>query len=304
LKSIIKSILKKLPFVGKIYRDYVLLNENACYAPGHFYSPVVDVKEIKKREEIIWSHRKSLSIPGIELNTEEQLKLVENFSRYYHDMPFKDLKSENLRYYFDNKYYSYTDASVLYFMMRHFQPKRIVEVGSGYSSAVMLDTNELFFDNNIKLTFVEPYPDRLKGLLKSGDNKFVELLEDNVQNVDLNIFMQLEAGDFLFIDSSHVSKTDSDLNHLLFIVLPVLKPGVMIHFHDIFYPFEYPAAWVLAGRNWNEDYLLRSFLMYNSNFKIEFFADFLHKHYANCFTELPLLYKNSGACMWIKKMKV
>ena len=189
-------------------------------------------------------------------------------------------------------------------MMRHFQPKRIVEVGSGYSSAVMLDTNELFFDNNIKLTFVEPYPDRLKGLLKSGDNKFVELLEDNVQNVDLNIFMQLEAGDFFFIDSSHVSKTDSDLNHLLFIVLPVLKPGVMIHFHDIFYPFEYPAAWVLAGRNWNEDYLLRSFLMYNSNFKIEFFADFLHKHYANCFTELPLLYKNSGACMWIKKMKV
>ena len=188
MKSIIKSILKKLPFVGKIYRDYVLLNENACYAPGHFYSPIVDVKEIKKREEIIWSHRKSLSIPGIELNTEEQLKLVENFSRYYHDMPFKDLKSENLRYYFDNKYYSYTDASVLYFMMRHFQPKRIVEVGSGYSSAVMLDTNELFFDNNIKLTFVEPYPDRLKGLLKSGDNKFVELLEDNVQNVDLNIF--------------------------------------------------------------------------------------------------------------------
>ncbi len=302
MKSIIKSVLKKLPFVGKIYHDHVILSENACYKPGHFYSPIVDVKEIKKREDVIWSYRNALSIPGIELNLDEQLKLVEKFYQYYQDIPFKDLKSENLRFYFDNTYYSYTDASVLYFMIRHFQPKRIVEVGSGYSSAVMLDTNELFFDNNINLTFVEPYSDRLKGLLKFGDNKFVNLLEAKVQTVDLNVFMQLEAGDILFIDSSHVSKTDSDLNHLLFVVLPILKPGVLIHFHDIFYPFEYPASWVLGGRNWNEDYLLRSFLMYNSNFKIEFFADYLHHHYGSCFDKMPILYKNTGGCMWLRKM--
>lgn len=298
----IKSVLKKLPLFGKVYSNYILYKENACYAPAHFYSPIVDVKEIKNREDIIWSYRNLLTIPGIDLNIDEQLNLVEKFYQYYDEMPFKDLKSENLRYYFDNNYYSYTDASVLYFMIRHFQPKRIVEVGSGYSSAVMLDTNELFFDNNIKLTFIEPYPDRLKGLLKSDDKKYVDLIETKVQTADLNLFMQLEAGDILFIDSSHVSKTDSDLNHLLFVVLPILKPGVIIHFHDIFYPFEYPAAWVLEGRNWNEDYLLKSFLMYNSNFKIQFFADYLHLHYENCFDKMPILYKNTGGCIWLTKL--
>ena len=291
----------KLPIVGKIYRDYSILNENACFPPGHFYSPIVNVKEIIKREKFIWSRRESLSIPAIDLHLNDQLMLVENFYQYYQEIPFSEQKSANLRYYFDNKYYSYTDASILYFMIRHYQPKRIVEVGSGYSSAVMMDTNELFFNNKIQLTFIEPYPDRLNELIKTDDYSIVNLLESNVQNVDLNIFKQLDKGDFLFIDSSHVSKTDSDLNHLLFEVLPVLKPGVMIHFHDIFYPFEYPKKWVLEGRNWNETYLLRTFLMYNSVFKIELYADFLHTHYSDCFVKLPLLYKNTGACLWLQK---
>ncbi len=291
----------KLPIVGKIYRDYSILNENACFPPGHFYSPIVNVKEIKKREKFIWSRRESLTIPAIDLHLNDQLKLVEKFYPYYQELPFRDQKSEKLRFYFDNEYYSYTDASILYFMIRHYRPKRIVEVGSGFSSAVMLDTNELFFNNNIQLTFIEPYPERLKELIRPSDYNFVNLLETNVQDVDLSVFQQLEEGDFLFIDSSHVSKTDSDLNHLLFEVLPILKPGVMIHFHDIFYPFEYPEKWVLEGRNWNEIYLLRTFLMYNSTFKIELYSDFLHSHYSECFAKLPLLYKNTGACLWLQK---
>ena len=302
MKSLIKAILKNLPFVGKIYRDYALLNENACFPPGHFYSPIINVKEIKERADIIWSERDSFQVLGVELNAEIQLSLVENLSAFYSEIPFKEEKSENLRYYFDNKYYGYTDASVLYFMIRHLKPKRIVEVGSGFSSAVMMDTNELFFNSSIQLTFIEPYPDRLKSLLKKDDNDVVNIIESKVQLVDLNIFKQLEAGDVLFIDSSHVSKTDSDLNHLLFEVLPILKPGVMIHFHDIFFPFEYPKSWVLQGRNWNEIYLLRAFLMYNSSYKIEFYADFLHMHFADCFANLPLLYKNTGSCLWIRKI--
>ncbi len=301
MKSFIKSIIKKLPIVGRIYSDYTLLNENACYPPGHFYSPIIDVKEIKKNEKTIWSRRDQLSVPGVNLNESDQLGLVKNFLPFYNEIPFKDSKVGSLRFYFDNKYYGYTDASVLYFMMRLHRPKRIIEVGSGYSSAVMMDTNELFFNNEIQLTFIEPYPERLKGLLKQEDHKSVNIIESIVQTVNLDIFKQLEAGDFLFIDSSHVSKTDSDLNHLLFEVIPVLKPGVFIHFHDIFFPFEYPAKWVFAGRNWNEDYLLRSFLMYNSKFEIKFFADYLHHHHSKCFENMPLLYKNTGACMWLKK---
>ncbi|MFN0188040.1 MAG: class I SAM-dependent methyltransferase [Bacteroidia bacterium] len=301
MKSILKAVLIKLPFVGNEFREYFLLRDNSCFSPGHFYSTIVDVKEIEKREKYIWSRRDSLSIPAIDLHLNDQLNLVNEFYQYYQEMPFTDKKLAQLRFYFDNDYYSYTDASVLYFMMRHCRPKRIIEVGSGFSSAIMLDTNQLFFDNKIQLTFIEPFPERLKMLIRADDYNFVNLFESNVQSVDLNIFKQLEEGDFLFIDSSHVSKTDSDLNYLLFEVLPLLKPGVMIHFHDIFYPFEYPKKWVQEGRNWNEIYFLRAFLMYNPVFKIELFVDYLHAHHSECFAKLPLLYKNTGGCMWIKK---
>jgi len=301
LKNKIKSILKKIPFFGKVYRDYVLLNENSCHPPGHFYSPIINVQDVKKRANEIWAKVDKKSIQGVNLNVEGQLNLLADFAEYYADLPFEDMKSEKLRYYYDNPYYGYTDAIVLYSMMRKFKPKRIVEVGSGFSSAVMLDTNEMFFNNAIQLTFIEPFPDRLNSLLRKGDRDSVKVVESIVQTVDLEIFKRLEVGDFLFIDSSHVSKTDSDLNHLMFEVLPILKPGVIIHFHDVFYPFEYPKNWVFSGRNWNEDYILHTFMMYNSSFSILLFADYLHRHHQDAFAEMPLLFKNTGACMWIKK---
>src|SRR5690606_33895195 len=100
--------------------------------------------------------------------------------------------------------------------------------------------------------------------------------------------------DILFVDSSHVLKTGSDVNHLLFQILPILKKGVLVHFHDIFYPFEYPKEWILSGRSWNEIYALRAFLTYNSNFKILLFSHFIHKKHSLAFGKMPLAYKNWG----------
>ena len=94
-----------------------------------------------------------------------------------------------------------------------------------------------------------------------------------VQNVKLIEFEKLEPNDLLFIDSSHISKIGSDLNYLLFEVLPSLKPGVIIHFHDILYPFEYPYEWIEKGIYWNEAYLLKAFLMHNKNYEILLFND-------------------------------
>jgi hypothetical protein len=98
-----------------------------------------------------------------------------------------------------------------------------------------------------------------------------------------------------------VVKTGSDLYHILFNILPVLKPGVYIHFHDIFFPFEYPKAWVMAGRNWNENYVLRAFLMYNEKFRVRLFSDYLYKKHTVAYWDLPLAYNVQGTSLWIEK---
>jgi predicted O-methyltransferase YrrM len=186
-------------------------------------------------------------------------------------------------------------------MLRHLKPERVIEIGSGFSSALMLDVNEHFLENKTELTFVEPFPKRLNSLLTELDAKQTNIVEALVQEVDLNIFKRLEKDDILFIDSSHIVKTGSDLHHIFFNILPIINSGVYIHFHDVFYPFEYPKTWVLNGFNWNEDYFLRAFLMYNSDFEIVLFSDYLHKFHKTAFKSMPMSYNNTGGNLWLVK---
>lgn len=280
----------------------ILPDKYKTYVPlGHYYSPFPDMEQIKKNEKRIWG-RIPETIKGINLNRDEQVGLLGEFSRYYSEMPFKDHKQEGLRYYFVNPSYSYADAIFLYSMIRHLRPNRIIEVGSGFSSCVTLDTNKLFFDNKIDCTFIEPFPDLLHSLITKDDKMATKIIPHNIQDVSLEAFSELQANDILFIDSTHVSKIDSDVNYIFFEVLPSLKSGVYIHFHDIFYPFEYPKEWVFEGRGWNEDYILRAFLQYNNDFRIIFFNDFLCRFYKDIIREkMPLCLKNTGGAIWIKK---
>ncbi len=296
-KGKIKEILNKLPYVKTLYKQSI----NCCYPNGHYYSPVFSIEDVKKREVEIWKKREVVGISGIDLKTEDQKKLIFQFTKFYAEMPFKSEKQLNIRFQFKNGYYSYTDGIILYSIIRHFKPKRIIEIGSGYSSMVMLDTNELFFNNQIDLTFIEPYPERLYSLMKEDDKNQSTVIESDVQLIPLAVFEKLEAGDILFVDSTHVSKTGSDVNYILFEILPVLKKGVLIHFHDVFYPFEYPKEWVFQGINWNEDYILKAFLMYNEKFQIKLFSEYLHKHHKEVFEEMPLCYNCAGGNLWIEK---
>jgi Methyltransferase domain len=297
IKSYFKSILNKLPYVKTLYKHSL----NSAYPSGHYYSPIVSIDEIRQREKDIWKLREVDGVEGINLNFNEQKKLLIQLSEFYNCVPYIFKKDLKLRYQFRNGYYDYTDCIILFSMINNFKPKRIIEIGSGFSSAIMLDTNEFFFDNKISLTFVDPYPERLFSLMKDYDTENCRIVKSDLQLISLDVFKELEQGDFLFIDSTHVSKTGSDVNYILFEILPILVNGVHIHFHDIFYPFEYPKEWVYKGLNWNEDYILRAFLMYNQDFKIEFFADYLHKHYSSLFNQMPLCYKNTGGNLWIVK---
>jgi hypothetical protein len=273
---------------------------NDLYPPGHFYSAVFSIEELKLRKEKIWKGTDNPHVSGIDMNAEGQLELVNSLSKYYDEMPF-GRESEGLRYHFENDFYSYTDGIILYSMMRHFQPKKIIEVGSGHTSALMLDTKERF-NMNTELMFIEPFPDRLYSLLRESDKRQCQVNVCPVQEADPSLFAALQPNDILFIDSSHVFKTGSDLHYLFFEVFPVLQTGVVLHFHDIFFPFEYPQKWIFEGRNWNENYFLRAFLTNNNAFKILVFAHFLHLHHRYIFKDMPLCYKNGGGNLWLQKM--
>lgn len=270
---------------------------------GHYYSPIPDINDIREKESSIWGFKPE-KLGGIDLNVEEQLQYFESFKDFFPDMPFKATKSGGLRFYYSNPMYGWGDALILYSMMRKLHPRKIVEVGSGFSSCVLLDTNELFFQNNIELVFIEPDPDRLMSLIKKDDLKRNSLIQCKLQDTNIKEFTCLQNNDILLIDSSHVSKIDSDVNHLFFDILPALSPGVYVHFHDIFYPFEYPAYWIYEGRAWTEAYLLRAFLQYNNSFKIVLFFQYLVEFHKELFEKYaPSDLKNRGGNIWLKKIK-
>jgi hypothetical protein len=273
--------------------------------PGHFYSPIQSLDEVREREaaDPDLFKRSPEQFPGIDLNPEKQLELLRSFQQFYAEQPFTAEKQEGLRYFFENPNYSYSDAIFLHCMIRHACPQTIVEIGSGYSSCVILDTNKRFFDHSIRCTFIEPYPDLLHSLIETEDSDRVEILAQKLQNIPLSRFAALQAGDILFIDSTHVSKFDSDLNYIFFEILPNLNSGVYIHFHDIFYPFEYPRSWIYEGRAWNEIYLLRAFLQYNNCFEVLLFNTYLEHVYESFFQQqMPLCLKNRGGSIWLKKL--
>jgi len=269
---------------------------------GHFYSPLPDINEIVVKSDLLFN-RESNNISGINLQEREQLELLDQLSHYYNEVPFSETPENSTRYFYQNVFFSYGDSIILYSLLRHYRPRQIIEVGSGYSSAVMLDVNDLFLDKSIYFTFIEPYPNRLLKFLNSKDKSKNTIIKRPLQEVSLDLFMSLNEGDILFIDSSHVVKIGSDVAYLFFNIFPRLKSGVIIHIHDIFWPFEYPREWYLKGRAWNEAYFLRAFLQFNDTFEIVYFNSFMAKtHFDIIKKKMPLCLKVPGASLWIKKL--
>jgi hypothetical protein len=314
IASLLKAIAKKsatgLPFVGPRF-DLYSRWRSLPHAPGHYYSPIPDIEDIKAAEGEIWRRENTKEIPGIDLNEQGQLQLLDLLTQYHSQQPFTEHKTADRRYYFANDFFSFSDGIFYYCMLRHLKPKRVIEIGSGFSSCVLIDTNELFFDSAIHCTFIDPDPERLYGLLRAADFSKIEVVSKRLQDIGLGCFSELSAGDILFVDSSHVSKTGSEVNTILFDILPSLPAGVHIHVHDIFYPFEYPREYVYRQWAWNELYLLRAFLCYNREFRISIFPSFLERFHGDRLQKaLPLTWRHPpdwpmlrGASLWIERVQ-
>ena len=255
-----------------------------------------------------WTNDSTLRFDGAEwwehvnLRPGDQRSYYEDLLDRFPVLPFPRQKTDSYRYFTENDWFPLSDAFTLSGVIRREKPHRIVEVGSGFSSAVMLDTLDQTH-GSAAVTFIEPYPDRLYSLLSPHDRFIATILVRRVQEVSLSVFDQLEAQDLLFIDSSHVCKIGSDVTFILLRILPRLKPGVLVHFHDIFYPFSYPAAWIREGRAWNESLVLRAFLVGNPQFQIVAFNSYVGFLFPDVFRDrFPAFLNNTGQSLWIRKV--
>jgi predicted O-methyltransferase YrrM len=281
------------------YQQQRVFNHRLWVPPGHFYSPIVNLAELRSAAARVFD--RSRRPADIDLNDEGQLALARVIGSFAADLPFTPTKQDGFIYYYENDFYSYGDAIVLASLMRHLKPKRIVEFGSGFSSCLMIDINQHYFDGKIECTFVDPYAENVRKLLGEG-GRTAHIIQSRAQDIDLDLVRALEQDDILFIDSTHVAKAGSDVNFHLFETLPALRAGVYIHFHDIWYPFEYPEEWFfLENRSWNEAYALRAFLMHNLNYSIEFFSHFVAEVHPEVTATIRDFDRNCGGAIWLRK---
>jgi methyltransferase family protein len=237
--------------------------------PGHFYSPLTSSADARRALA-----RDGSAPGGVNLREREQLTLAAHFR------PVLEAPLPGPRYRPGNQMYSTGDAAVYRAMLQYLRPAKIIEAGSGYSTAIALDeagADPAFAD--LAVSCIEPYPDRLLGLLRPGDRERLTLLRQPVQDVPVPVYRTLRAGDILFVDSTHVVKPGSDVVWLVLDVFPRLAAGVVVHVHDMFWPFTYPDAWLREHRDWTEAYLVQAFLSGNSDWEILLFSSWLwHRH--------------------------
>jgi hypothetical protein len=272
--------------------------------PNHYYSPIPDVENL--RDAVV---RKTDMI-GLDLRMKEQLLFLETICPLYLEeysiFPTGKTRVDH-QFHFNNGVFERVDAEVLHCMIRNVKPKKIIEIGSGYSTLISAAACELNRKNdNIisDFTAIEPYPN---DLFKKKIPGLSSVLQKPLQDLDVSYFNQLMAGDILFIDSSHILKVGSDVQMEYLEILPRLAPGVLIHIHDIFLPSEYPENWIKNEHIfWNEQYLLQSFLSFNESFEILWSGCNMHIQYplklANVFPGYAAEKYLPGS-LWIRRTK-
>lgn len=254
------------------------LKQGFLPVPVHFYQPIPDIQDLAVRR--VWDKRSAFQ--GIRFEPAKYLERMQRLAQSYQqecqwpNHPTTDPKQFHLH----NSCFSYGCAATLHCLIRDLKPQRIIEVGSGYSSKVIAAALICNQPEQVQThyTIVDPYcvlePQNLP--------QSTQILKQRVELLDLDLFKSLEANDILFIDSSHVCKIGSDVNFEILEVLPILKPGVWVHFHDINLPFEYPEVYSTNPKFrvfWTESYLLQAFLMFNQDYEIMLPLAYLQHHF-------------------------
>lgn len=251
--------------------------------PIHYYEPLPDFRSITS-EQTIRRH----NYPGIDFRWEQQLGLINELANYRDEL-------RELDFDFNNDYFGGFDAAIYYALIRHLQPQRIIEIGGGYSTQVA--GKALAANRKGNLICIEPYPERLNGT-------DVQLIQERVEEMNVDFFSSLEPNDILFIDSSHTVKFRSDVCFEFLEILPRLARGVWIHVHDIFFPHDYPAEWLINRRlALNEQYLLEAFLSFNSTFATQLANYWLCLEHRENAVRVWSNGSNRASSFWMKRVE-
>ena len=239
--------------------------------PAHYYCPVPNIIELEKIRDV-WARKSDM--PGIHIDLDEQVDNLKNIclpwqSEYENAKNYREGISRRM-----GPGFGFIESQALHAVLRHLKPKRIIEVGSGVSTYCTLEAlklNQADTNQNCRLTCIEPYPsDNLKAL------PGINVIPEKVQTVSYKVFSELEKGDLLFIDSSHTVKPGGDVNYLFLEILPRLAPGVIVHVHDINFPYDYQRMTLQTFLHGTETSLLRAFLIRNDKARIIFCLSHLH----------------------------
>jgi len=229
-------------------------------------------------------------LPGISLNENEQLDLLSEmiYANELREMNLSNKPTDVRGFYIDNGSFNSGDAEFLYQFIRGKKPRRVVEIGSGNSTKIAkfaLDKNFIETGDKASHVCIEPY--EMPWLEGIG----VEVVRERVESCPLHIFSNMEAGDLLFIDSSHVIRPQGDVLHEYLVIMPLLKRGVYVHVHDIFTPKDYLNKWVVEDvKFWNEQYILEAMISNSSRYKVIAALNYLkHHHYNELLKVCPYL---------------
>jgi hypothetical protein len=281
LKFVRRVGVKRLP-----YSKAMLLHAGCFPVRDHYYEPSFRNAPIR---DLLSTPR---DLPGIDWNSEGQLELLASFSFNSELATLPRQESIGYEFYVDNGAFESGDAEYWYNLIRLKKPKRIIEVGSGFSTRMArraLEANKREDQQySCEHILIEPYEHQW--LEELG----VQVIREKVENSDMRMFEKLEANDILFIDSSHIIRPRGDVLFEYLEILPSLNVGVIVHIHDIFSPKDYPAEWVVDKvRFWNEQYMLEAFLTSNNDWTIIGALNFLrHNHYEDLKAKCPFLTKD------------
>jgi len=271
--SLIMLFYKKIVSHKMTLSTYLLKRIGIFPITKNYYEPQFDFDKLKT------DLKKKRNLPGVNLNTENQLNILKKFEYKQELIDLNlDSKNSNINFNIDNNFFERGDAEIYYQIIRFFKPKKIVEIGSGQSTLISLEAikkNKLENNSSTKLICIEPYENNWL------ENLGIEVMRKKIEDVDLDLCKNLEANDILFIDSSHIIRPQGDILKEFLEILPILKPGVIIHIHDIYTPRNYPERWLKKeNRFYNEQYLLEAMLDNSKRYSVLLALNFLkNDHY-------------------------
>jgi Methyltransferase domain len=262
-----------------------------------YYSPIPDLGQLPAE---VWEARDELR--GITLDLDAQMAFVESdLAPHLAALTWGAGVAPAHAYDPGNDSYAAADARVLYAMVRHLRPRRIVELGSGQTTRVMAQAcrENASEGHEVRLRAFDPFPTAVD----AGLPGLAELSRTKAQDVPDEVFGELRAGDILFVDTTHTVKIASDVNDIVLRVLPLLQDGVIVHVHDIFLPYEYPRFFFVDyGLYWAEQYLLQAFLAFNSSFAVTCAVHALIRERAQRMQRAGVLDAGeTGSSFWIRR---